>query len=61
MNEKHYDFYNLIQGWIVSDFHTPGIKAEVIVDMLISDFIEDLLQYHYYGGKKGGLPGQYWR
>ena len=54
MNEKHYDFYNLIQDWIVSDFHTPGIKAEVIVDMLISDFIEDLLQYHYYGGKKGG-------
>ena len=47
MNEKHYDFYNLIQDWIVSDFHTPGIKAEVIVDMLISDFIEDLLQYHY--------------
>lgn len=52
MNKKHYDFYELIKDWTVSDFHTPGIKAEVIVDMLISDFIEDLLQYHYFGEKE---------
>lgn len=47
MNKKHDDFYELIKDWTISDFHTPGIKAEVIVDMLISDFIADLLQYHY--------------
>ena len=38
MNKKHDDFYELIKDWTISDFHTLGIKAEVIVDMLISDF-----------------------
>lgn len=37
--KKHTDFYNLVKEWTVSDYCTPGIKAEVILDMLISDFI----------------------
>lgn len=45
--DKHNNFYEMVKDWTVSDFRTPAIKAEVIVDMLISDFIEDLIQYHY--------------
>lgn len=44
---KHADFYTMVKEWTVSDYCTPGIKAEVILDMLISDFIGDLLQFHY--------------
>ena len=47
MNHKHLDFYEMVKDWTVSDFRTPGIKAEVIVDMLLSDFIDDLIRYHY--------------
>lgn len=49
--KKHTDFYDMVKEWTVSDYCTPGIKAEVILDMLISDFIGDLLQF-YYNGKK---------
>ncbi len=49
---KHTDFYNMVKEWTVSDYCTPGIKAEVILDMLISDFIGDLLQFHYNNEKK---------
>lgn len=45
--KKHTDFYNMVKEWTVSDYCTPGIKAEVILDMLISDFIEELIQCHY--------------
>lgn len=49
---KHIDFYDMVKEWTVSDYCTPGIKAEVILDMLISDFIGDLLQFHYNNMKK---------
>lgn len=48
MNENYYKFYEMVKNWTVSDYCTPGIKAEVILDMLISEFIEDLIRYHYY-------------
>lgn len=41
------DFFEMVRKWTVSDYRTPGIKAEVILDMLISEFIEDLLQYYF--------------
>ena len=50
--KKHTDFYNMVKDWTSSDYCTPGIKAEVISDMLISDFIGDLLQFHYNNEKK---------
>lgn len=50
--KKHTDFYNMVKEWTSSDYCTPGIKAEVILDMLISDFIGDLLQFHYNNEKK---------
>lgn len=36
------DFYNMVRKWTNYDYHTPKAKAEVIVDMLISDFITDI-------------------
>lgn len=42
----------MVENWTVSDYCTPGIKAEVILDMLISEFIEDLVRYHYFGENK---------
>ncbi len=37
------DFYNTMKDWIVSDYHTPKIKAEVIIDMLISEYVADIV------------------
>jgi hypothetical protein len=36
-------FYTMVKDWTVSDYRTPKIKAEVIVDMLISEFIEEIV------------------
>lgn len=36
-------FYDMVKKWTVRDFRTQKIKAEVIVDMLISDYIEDIV------------------
>lgn len=40
-------FYDMVRKWTVSDYKTPGIKAEVILDMLISEFVEDLLGFYF--------------
>ena len=42
-NKKVNSFYDLVKKWTVNDFHTPGIKAEVIIDMLISEFVPDIV------------------
>lgn len=36
-------FYDMVKRWTVRDFRTQKIKAEVIVDMLISDYIKDIV------------------
>ena len=41
---KHEIFYNLIKFWTLNDFCTPNIKAEVILDMLLSPFITDIVK-----------------
>jgi len=38
-------FYNMVEKWTVSDYRTQKIKAEVLVDMLISEFIEEIVYY----------------
>lgn len=43
------NFFDMVKYWTISDYKTPGIKAEVILDMLISEFIEDLISYHCGG------------
>ena len=36
-------FYEMVKKWTVNDYRTQKIKAEVIVDMLISEYIEDIV------------------
>ncbi len=36
-------FYEMVKKWTVSDYNTPGIKAEVIIDMLCSEFVADIV------------------
>ena len=41
------NFYDMVKYWTISDYKTPGIKAEVILDMLISEFITELLWFRF--------------
>lgn len=42
-NNKYLAFYDMVKKWTIRDFCTQGVKAEVIIDMLISEFIEELM------------------
>lgn len=42
MAEKNDSFYNIVKKWVVNDYKTPDVKAEVLIDMLISEFINDI-------------------
>lgn len=48
-------FFGMVKNWTVSDYCTPGIKAEIIFDMLISEFVEDLVRYYYFGSKNSDV------
>jgi hypothetical protein len=39
------NFAEMIQKWMKYDYCTPGIKSEVIIDMLISEFIEEIVWF----------------
>ena len=32
-------FFEMVKKWTVYDYNNPGIKAEIIIDMLISEFV----------------------
>ena len=36
-------FYEMVKKWTIRDYRTQKIKAEVIVDMLISEYIEEIV------------------
>lgn len=38
-------FYNMVKKWTISDYRTQKIKAEVIIDMLISEYIEEIVSH----------------
>ena len=42
-----YYFYQMIKHWIVSDHYNPTIRSEMIWDMLLSDFICDMMRKKY--------------
>lgn len=44
--ETYKAFFEMVKRWTVKDYKTPGLKAEVIIDMLISEFVEDILAAH---------------
>lgn len=39
------DFFEMVKKWTVSDYRTQGIKSEVIIDMLISEFVAEIVAY----------------
>jgi hypothetical protein len=39
------NFEEMIKKWVKYDYCTPGIKSEVIIDMLISEFIEEIIGF----------------
>jgi hypothetical protein len=39
------DFEKMVAKWLTYDYYCPSIKAEVIWDMLLSEFIPDILAY----------------
>lgn len=41
----HEAFYEMVKDWTMRDYWTPKIKSEVIIDMLISEFVEDIISY----------------
>ena len=42
MNE-YQAFYEMVRKWTVRDYRTQSIKSEVIIDMLVSEFIEEIV------------------
>lgn len=36
-------FYNMVKEWTKRDYRTQGVKSEVIIDMLISDFVKEMI------------------
>ena len=42
MSEKDV-FFEMVKKWTISDYHTQAIKSEVIIDMLISEFVEEMI------------------
>lgn len=45
-------FYNMVREWTVHDYRTPGIKAEIILDMLLSPFVADIVRQKFAEKKK---------
>ncbi len=46
-------FFDMVEKWIVKDYRTQNISAEIMVDMLISEFIEEIVAYHIGQTEKG--------
>lgn len=45
-------FYEMVKKWMVKDYRTPHIMSEVTINMLISEFIPEMLLYRLDGDKK---------
>ena len=43
--DKRKTFFDMVKEWTINDYRTQKIKSEVIVDMLISEFIEEIVAY----------------
>lgn len=39
------EFEKMVQKWVVKDYFNPSIKAEVIWDMLLSEFITEIITF----------------
>lgn len=43
--KKHDNFFEMVKDWTVNDYRTQKAKAEIIVDMMISEFVEEVVEY----------------
>ena len=50
MCQSDKSFFDIVKKWTINDYKTPKIKAEVIIDMLISEFLAETVE-------ASGLPG----
>ena len=41
MSHSEKSFFDIVKKWTINDYKTPKIKAEVIIDMLISEFLAE--------------------
>lgn len=39
------NFFEMVKKWTVNDYRTQGIKSEVIIDMLISEFVAEIIAF----------------
>ncbi len=39
------NFFEMVKKWTVNDYRTQGIKSEVIIDMLISEFVAEIVAF----------------
>ena len=47
MHEQAGHFMEQIERWAVNDYFTPNIKAEVILDTLLTPYIPRILKSRY--------------
>ncbi len=43
MDEECKTFFGMVKKWTIRDYWTQAVKSEVIIDMLISDFVGEML------------------
>nr|MBO6295080.1 hypothetical protein [Schwartzia sp. (in: firmicutes)] len=48
-------FFEMIKEWTVNDYYTQSIKSEVIIDTLISGFIEEMVAARFNNVKIGDV------
>lgn len=56
MSEQAEKLMELIKKWVVNDYFTPNIKAEVILDTLLSQYIEELVDGARFVTKEMSIP-----
>ena len=45
--DKYKAFFDMVNKWTVNDYRTQKIKAEVIIDMMISEHIEEIVSQSF--------------
>lgn len=43
MTEPENDLVKEIKNWVVNDYFTPNIKAEVILDTLLTPYVSEII------------------
>lgn len=46
----------MLKKWVVNDYFTPNVKAEVILDMLLSEYIHELVEGAVLATKEMSIP-----